>query len=171
MLLGGLVWGWYLLLLRYPSWFLSTAHECGTTCSSLSPSHSVAPHPPPLPTSLSLLPIWRNISSLNLLLLVFHTAQFSDSSGWYLFCSLDEIFSVVMQGKKCVYLSLHLDWKSQSYSFLTGGKNYISWEHLHFSNYSVLYSSGFVCSFLMFQKVFSWIPWYVYFCRLIRVYT
>ena len=43
--LGGLVWGWYCLLLRYPSQFLSTMCECGTT--SFAPSLHLHVSAPP----------------------------------------------------------------------------------------------------------------------------
>ena len=95
--LGGLDWGWNHLLPRYPSHFLSTTSECGTT-------HSTAATPlracPPVSASLPLLPIWMNVTSLILWLSDIHTVQFSDSCGCYLFCSLVAIFAVVVQGGK-----------------------------------------------------------------------
>ena len=56
--------------------------------------------PVPLLSSLPLLLIWMNVTSLNLWLLNYHTGRFSDESGWYLFCSLVVIFAVVMWGVK-----------------------------------------------------------------------
>ena len=55
---------------------------------------------PHLSTSLSLLLVGMNVTSLNPWFSDFHTAQFSDSSGWYLFCSLIVIFAVAVQGGK-----------------------------------------------------------------------
>ena len=54
--------------------------------------------PVPLLSSLPLLLIWMNVTSLNLWLLNYHTGRFSDESGWYLFCSLVVIFAVVVCG-------------------------------------------------------------------------
>ena len=64
-------------------------HTCGSVplCTS-----------PPLSQSPPLLPAWMNVASLNPWLLDFHTVRFSDDSGWYFFCTLDVIFSVVVQG-------------------------------------------------------------------------
>ena len=48
-----------------------------------------------------LLPAWMNVAwLLEPLVVDFHTAQFSDNSGWYLFCSLVVISDVVVQGGK-----------------------------------------------------------------------
>ena len=63
------------------------------------------PIPPPLHASqylcISVLPaVWINVASLNPWLSDFHTAQFSDESGRYLFCSLVVIFAVVVHGGK-----------------------------------------------------------------------
>ena len=86
--LCGLAWGWDCWLPRYPSRFLSTICECGTvphsaTTSSLWPFCLCAS--PPASATLPLLPIWMSVASLNPWLSDFHTAQFSDSSGCYLF--------------------------------------------------------------------------------------
>ena len=83
-------------------------------CSSLSHSAMLLCTSPALHTSLRisasppLLPVWMNVASLNPCLSDFHTAQFSDYSGWYLFCSLVVIFVVVWEGEAC-YLHLYLD--------------------------------------------------------------
>ena len=53
-----------------------------------------------LSVSPPLLPIWMNVTSLIPWLSDFLIAQFSDSSGWQLFCSLVVIFSVFVQGDK-----------------------------------------------------------------------
>ena len=63
---------------------------CMPQCISLPPHLSLCLH--------HLLPIWTNVASLNPWLLDFHTVQFSDSSGCYLFWGLVVILSVVVQG-------------------------------------------------------------------------
>ena len=60
--------------------------------------------------SLPLLPVWMNISSLTPWLLDFHTVQFSGSSGYFLFLIL--LIFWLFKETKCVYLCLHLGWKS-----------------------------------------------------------
>ena len=62
---------------------------------------------------LSALPTHLDMASLITWLLDFHTAQFSDDSRSYLFCSLDVIFGVVGQGGNPCYLCLYLDWESE----------------------------------------------------------
>ena len=105
--LCSLTWGWDLSLPRYPSWFLSTTHECGAAsacfAACLSMPHWVSlplctisvspPLPPPLIVSM-------NVASLNPWLLDFHTVRFSDGSGCYLFWDLVVIlFVVVWEGR------------------------------------------------------------------------
>ena len=46
----------------------------------------------PVSMDLPLLPVWMNVASFNPWLSEFHTAWFSDYSGWYLFCGLVVIF-------------------------------------------------------------------------------
>ena len=66
---------------------------------------------PPLSASLHisvsppLLPVWMNVASLNLWLSDFHTAQSSDNSGWYLFCSVVVIFALGGQGGELCLLT------------------------------------------------------------------
>ena len=84
----------------------------GITCSQGIPPNFFPPHmnvrpPIVLPlcnfTSPPFLPIWMNVASLNPWMLDFHTAQFSDESGWNLFCSLVVIFAVVAcRGEACL---------------------------------------------------------------------
>ena len=94
------IWGWDRSLLRYPSQFLSTTHDCGTTHSA------TFLH---LSASLPLLPVWMNVTSLNSWLSDFHTARFSDESGWYLCYSLVVIFAVVVHGGEA-YLPIPPSW-------------------------------------------------------------
>ena len=90
--------------------------------------------PPPLPlhgsVHLPLLPIWMNVASLNPWLL--YQAQFSDNSGWYLFCSLVVFLTIVVRGGKACLPTLpswpvvtfsHILWDvfvSQSFCCLCG---------------------------------------------------
>ena len=92
--LGGLVWVWDPSPPMYPSWFSSTTSGCGTTHST-SLCLCASPH---ISASLLLLLIYTNVVSLIPWLLDSHTTQFSDNSGWYLFCSLVVIFAVVVEG-------------------------------------------------------------------------
>ena len=64
---------------------------------------------PPISATLPLLPIYMNVASLNPWLLCFHTAQFSDGSGFYLFWDLVVILSVFAQGSK-VFLPTPPSW-------------------------------------------------------------
>ena len=60
------------------------------------------PFPSPC-LSAPLLPIWMNVASLNIWFSDFHTAWFSDNSGWYLFCSVVVFFATVVRGgKECL---------------------------------------------------------------------
>ena len=62
--------------------------------------------------SLPLLPIWMNVISLISWLSDFHTAQFSDNSGWYLFCSRVVIFFCGCSRRRAMFTYIHLDWKA-----------------------------------------------------------
>ena len=73
--LGSLVWGGDLSLPLYLSRFLSTTRGLGPPIPCIHASPSVSESP-------SLLPIWINVASLIPWLSYFHTAQFSDNSGW-----------------------------------------------------------------------------------------
>ena len=60
------------------------------------------PFPSPC-LSAPLLRIWMNVASLNTWFSDFHTAWFSDNSGWYLFCSVVVFFATVVRGgKECL---------------------------------------------------------------------
>ena len=63
--------------------------------------------------SLPLLPVWINVSSLTPWLPDFHTVQFSVSSGCFLRLNLFLSFFWLCKETQCVYLCLHLGWKSQ----------------------------------------------------------
>ena len=66
-----------------------------------------------------LLPIWTNMASLNPWLLSFHTVQFSDSSGCYLFLRFScNSYLWLWEKVKHVCLRLHLDWKSAEIFFI-----------------------------------------------------
>ena len=72
----------------------------------LPPCHESSP---PGCTSLPLLPVWMNASSLPPWLSDFHTVRFSVSSGCSLFLKLS--FFWLCEEAQCVYLCLHLGWK------------------------------------------------------------
>ena len=55
--LYGLAWSWDPSPPSYPSQLLSTTHECGTSCSTAYPCHTMSHASPPISTSLTLLPI------------------------------------------------------------------------------------------------------------------
>ena len=75
---------------------LPTTYACETTYSHLDTSSW-------LYSSLPLLPIWLKVASLNPWLLDFHTAWFSENSGWYLFCSVAVFFTIVVcVGEACL---------------------------------------------------------------------
>ena len=67
-----------------------------------------------LPIS-TLLPVWVSVSSLTPWLSGFHTVRFSGSSGWFLFLNLLLSFFWLCEEAWCVYLCLHLGWKSPIY--------------------------------------------------------
>ena len=64
--------------------------------------------------SLPLLQVWMNVSSLISWLLDFHIVRFSGSSGCFLFLNLLLSFWLCEE-VQCVYLCLHLGWKSKYY--------------------------------------------------------
>ena len=107
--LFGLAWGWDFSLLRYPSWLLSTTHECGTPCSTtaatspchiLSSSLSAPFHISTPPTCLDEFDFFKPFVAR------LHTVRFSDSSWYYLFFGLGVILSVVSWGGKvCLHTS------------------------------------------------------------------
>ena len=66
-----LAWSWDCLLLRYPSRFLSTTHECGTTHSATTLSLHTAL---PISSSLPFLTIWMHVASFSPWLSDFYTA-------------------------------------------------------------------------------------------------
>ena len=79
----------------------------------LSASCCLAVSPPPSCPSLSLLPVWMNVSSLTPWLSDFHTVLFSVSSGCFLFLNLLLSFFWLCEEAQCVYLCFHLVWKSR----------------------------------------------------------
>ena len=100
---------------------LST-HKCGTTQSptmpTLSPSHHLAMHPFCLGfPSPPLLPVWMNVY-LTPWLSDFHEVLFSISSGCFLFLNLLSSFWLCEEAQ-CIYLCLHLGWKSKSHFYQT----------------------------------------------------
>ena len=86
------VWGWNLSLLRYPSWFLSTTHSCGT-----SPFQVSVP-----PTSLEGCGFFFNSVVAELLL-----NSISASSEWLFFYSLVVILMQLSEEVSRVYISHH----------------------------------------------------------------
>ena len=94
------------------------------------PNANVGPPAPPAATSLSppaatllqvlsagcptlsLIPVWMNVSSLSPWLLYFHTVRFSVCSGCLLFFNLLLSFFWLCEEAQCIYLCLHLDRKS-----------------------------------------------------------
>ena len=88
-------------LIRTQMWDLPVCNPVSCCKSSLSSCLS-----PPL------LPFWMNVSSLTPWLSEFHTVRFSVSSGCFLFLNL--LFSIFWLCKEaqCIYLCLHLGWKS-----------------------------------------------------------
>ena len=67
--------------------------------------------PPCRESYLLLLPVWINVSSLTAWLSDFHTVQSSRSSGCFLFLNLLSYFCLCEEAQ-CIYLHLHLGWKS-----------------------------------------------------------
>ena len=72
--------------------------------------------PPCLLSSLLLLPVWMNVSYLTRWLSDFHTIRLSGSSGCFLVLNLLSFFWLCKEGK-CIYLHLHLGWKSHFNGF------------------------------------------------------
>ena len=82
------------------------AHPSYTSCRESSP--------PWLP--ISALPTGLvNVSSLTPRLSDFHTVRFSGSSGYFLFLNLLLSSFRLCEEAKCIYLCLHLGWKSQAF--------------------------------------------------------
>ena len=67
--------------------------------------------------SLPLLLVWMSVSSLTPWLSTFHTVQFSDSSGCFLFLNLLLSFFCLCEEAKCIYLRLRLGQKSYVKTF------------------------------------------------------
>ena len=67
---------------------------------------------PPGCPSPPLLLVWMNVSSLTPWLSDFHTVLFSISSGCFLFLNMLLSFFWLCWEAQCVYLRLHLRWKS-----------------------------------------------------------
>ena len=89
-------------------------HNCGIARSTLG---FLAVHPVcPSCLSLPLLPVLVNVSTLTHWLSDFHTVQFSGSSGYFLFLDLLLSFFWLYKEAKCIYLCLHLGWKSPGFS-------------------------------------------------------
>ena len=90
--------------------------SCGTTWSSsrhfaTSPFHLSCLSP-------SLLLAWVSGSSLTPWLSDIHTILFSGSSGCFLFLNLLLSFFWLCEEAQCVYLHLHLGWRSTDFFFL-----------------------------------------------------
>ena len=106
-----------LLLLGCPSGFLSTTHKCGTVCSTATCLHhttSCLHHIASLPYLCNSAPP-THLDECGFLcpwLLDFHTVRFSVCSGCFLFlnCCCHSFGCARWQ---CVYLCLHLGWKSE----------------------------------------------------------
>ena len=98
-----------------------SSHKCGTAWSTNhllthSTSHHLAASPlHPNCQSLPLLPVWMNAASLIPWLSDFHTVQFSGSSGCFLFLNSLSFFWLCEEAQ-CIYLHLHLGWKSFLFS-------------------------------------------------------
>ena len=82
------------------------------------PPHQVCQPPPchesspPGCPSPPLLPVWMNVSSSTLGMSVFHTVQFSVSSGCCLFLNFLLSFFWLCEEAQCIYLCFHLGWRS-----------------------------------------------------------
>ena len=90
-----------------------SACKCGII-SSASSRLAASPVHPSCP-SAPLLPVWMNVSSLTPWLSDFHTVQFSESSGYFLFSSLLLSLFWLCEEAKLIYLHLHL---GHCFSFL-----------------------------------------------------
>ena len=121
-----------------------SACECGTawsaTCCLTHPVYCLAACPlhPGCP-SLSFLPVWMNVSSLTPWLPDFHTAQFSGSSGCFLFLNLS--FRLYEEAK-CIYLCLHLGQKSGVFILKQTGIDLIytvEWHDIYHVTWYVIY--------------------------------
>ena len=100
-------WHWDPWLQRCPSRFLSTYVYRDHPFPSL---HLCAPLHIFTPLCISTLPsLWMNVASLTPWLLDFHTAWFSDNSGWYLFCGVAVFFAILVhRGDACfTYASVY----------------------------------------------------------------
>ena len=99
---------WFVSLPSCSSWFICTRmwdHQV----LHLPPCHKFSP---PSCPSLPLLPVWMNVSSLTPWLSDYHRVRFSGSSGYFLFLNLLLFFFSLCEAAKCIYLRLHLGWKS-----------------------------------------------------------
>ena len=126
--------GFYSLRLYFPSWnpelcSLShspvvppglSSHKCGTACStSCCLTRSATCHLAVSPlcpgcSSVPILSVWMNVSSLTPWLSDFHTVRFSVCPGCFLFLNLLLSFLWLCEEAQCTYLHLHLGWKSKS---------------------------------------------------------
>ena len=90
----------------------SSRFICMQIWNHRSSSHCLAVHllHPSCP-SLPLLPVWVNVSFLTPWLSDVHTVRFSGSSVYFLFLNLLSFFWFCKEAL-CIYLSLHLGWKS-----------------------------------------------------------
>ena len=95
--LGGLVWGYDPLFLRYSFWFLSTTHGCG-------PAHSS-----PLP----LLPV-SMCFFFNSVVVWLPFSLISDGSEWWSFHNLVVILMWLCKEASCIYLFHCLNQKSKT---------------------------------------------------------
>ena len=90
--------------------------------------HLASRHLWPSCPSLPLLPIWVNVSSLTPWLSDFHTVWYSVGSGYVLFLNL--LLSFWLCGEaKCIYLWLHLSWKSLFINYL------LKYIYCHFNSF------------------------------------
>ena len=103
--------------------------KCATTLSTSqhvawSSRCQLAPLPGPLAAALlpvlsawmpisAPLSVWMDVSSLTPWLSDFHTVWFSSSSSCFLFLNLLLSFFWLCKEAKCIYLGLHLGWKSE----------------------------------------------------------
>ena len=99
---------WSVSLPNCSSQFIHTQiwdHSPASHCLARSPLH-------PTCSSPSLLLVRMNVPSLTPWSLDFHLVWFSVSSGYFLFLSLLLSFFWLCEEGKCIYLPLHLGWKS-----------------------------------------------------------